>query len=249
MLNFIDISNWQPNFPVSTANIDAVIVKATEGLNYVDPTCDGFVQQAIQRGLPWGFYHFARNNGATAEADFFIENTVNYFNHGIPVLDWESDQSVAWVNKFVRRVHDRTGIWPWIYANPWRFNQGGVEQNCMRWVAGYPKSGITDWSQISSDCPYECDGLVGAWQFTSSGRMGCYDGNLDMDFFYGDVSAWNAYAGVKDTATSEPEPTEATEDYVTEFARHVINGEYGNGDKRKQRIYDAVQSRVNELLG
>lgn len=251
MLHFIDISNWQPTFPVSTANIDAVIVKATEGLNFVDKTCDKFVQQAINRDLPWGFYHYAKANDATAEADYFISQTQNYFGHGIPVLDWEEDQSVSWVNEFVRRVHDKTGVWPWIYANPWRFNQGGVESNCMRWVAGYPKSGIADWCQISSDCPYECDGLVGAWQFTSSGRMDCYDGNLDMDFFYGDVAAWNAYVG-KETAVSQTDTTipeqEAT-DYLTLFAKAVIAGEYGNGNERKERIYSAVQSKVNEILG
>lgn len=38
---------------------------------------------------------------------------------------------------------------------------------------------------------------------------------------------------------------------IDELARRVINGEYGNGEERKQKLgnlYDKVQSRVNELL-
>lgn len=255
MLKFIDISNWQAGFPVSNANIDAIIVKATEGINFTDKCCDVFVQQAIKRKMPWGFYHFASYNDATAEADYFINETENYFGAGIPVLDWEGvydangnlnfDQPVEWVNEFVNRVHERTGVWPWIYANSSRFNRGGVEPNCMRWVAGYPQYGITDWSQIDPSCPYETDGLVGAWQFTSSGKLDAYHGNIDMNFFYGDAAAWDAYTG-KNTVVMQP--VQETADYLTQFANAVIDGEYGNGEERKNNIYNAVQNRVNQIL-
>ena len=39
---------------------------------------------------------------------------------------------------------------------------------------------------------------------------------------------------------------------VSELAERVIAGEFGNGDERKRRLgsnYDAVQRRVNEILG
>lgn len=39
---------------------------------------------------------------------------------------------------------------------------------------------------------------------------------------------------------------------IDDLARRVINGEFGNGDERKARLfpnYDAVQNRVNEILG
>lgn len=197
MLNFIDISNWQKGLNLSdyTSQISSVVVKATEGLTYVDPSCDGFVQQAINLDLPFGFYHFGRNNNAADEAIFFVENTKGYFEkspHGIPILDWEDNQSISWVNEFVETVHKLTGIWCWVYGNAWRFNQGVVNENCMRWVAGYPGNINTFEVARQTTCPYEVNnGLVGAWQFTSS-----LDGkNLDGDIFYGDVKAWNAYAG------------------------------------------------------
>lgn len=200
MLSFIDISNHQGKDGLSLSavlpRVDAVVCKATEGLDFVDSYCDRFVQTCRRAGKPWGFYHFARNGDPSKEAAFFINSTVNYFGEGIPILDWEDGQSVGWVNEFVRLVHGQTGVWPWIYANPWRFNQGGVESNCGRWVAGYPLAVNRDAGYgLDHEMPYETDGLVCAWQFTSTGRVSGYSGDLDCNVFYGDESGWSRYAG------------------------------------------------------
>lgn len=196
MLHFIDISSWQGDIDLSPLPIDAVIVKATQGTSYINEFCDKKVQQAIQLGIPWGFYHFADDGDAIEEADYFIKNCLNYFGNGIPVLDWEYDQSVEWVNEFVNRVHQVTGVWCWIYANPWRFELGDVEPNCMRWIASYPDIESPSFEQAESlDCP-DAPGLVGAWQFCSDGMLDGYDGYLDCNLFYGDADAWKSYAGV-----------------------------------------------------
>lgn len=197
MLNFIDISSHQRDIDLSPMPIDAVIVKATESLNYVNPYCDKKIMQAERLGLLWGFYHYAQDNDPKAEAEFFIQNCWNYFGHGIPVLDWEESQSVEWVNMFVRQVHERTGVWCWIYANPWRFNQGGVEPNCARWVASYPDLYRPDFSYDAE--PPECDGLVCAWQYASDGNIHGYDGNLDINHYYGDRDSWLRYANVAES--------------------------------------------------
>lgn len=194
MLNGIDISSHQGDIDLSKLSIDFAIVKATEGTGYVNPYCDPKVQQLLKLGKLFGFYHYGRNNDATKEADYFISNTKGYEGEGIPVLDWEEDQSVSWVNTFVRRYHDVTGVWPWIYGNPWRFNQGGVESNCGRWVAQYPNYTNPNFSSISPNNAPEADGLVCAWQFASDGRISGYNSNLDLDFFFGDKNAWKAYA-------------------------------------------------------
>ncbi len=230
MLNFIDISSWQGDIDLSALPIDAVIIKATEAENYVNPYCDPKVQQAKSLGLPWGFYHFAQDGDPTAEADYFIDNCEGYFGEGIPVLDWEVNQSVDWVNTFVNRVHDRKGIWPVIYGNPWRFNQGGVEQNCGRWIASYPSHLVyPDFNCDEGECP-DTDGLVCAWQFASDGRLSGYDGNLDLNRFYGDKNAWLAYAGASNAPepTPEPEPTPTPEPEPDtsgdcEGAHHVVH--------------------------
>lgn len=195
-MRFIDISNWQGgiDLPALLPNADGIVCKATEGTTFVDPYCDGWVQQCINAGKPWGFYHFAGSGGAIEEATHFIRNTINYFEHGIPVLDWEGNQSVDWVNEFVAEVYSSTGVWPWIYGNPWRFNQGGVQPNCARWVAEYPAVASPSFEQAESwECP-EAEGNVVAWQFCSDGRVGGYNGNLDLSLFYGTENQWRAYA-------------------------------------------------------
>lgn len=196
MIHFIDISNHQRGMDLSRVlpSVGGVVCKATEGVGFVDAYCDGFVQKCRAAGKPWGFYHFARNNDAKKEAAYFINNTINYFGEGIPVLDWEDGQSVDWVNEFVNVVHDQTGVWPWVYGNPWRFEQGNVESNCGRWLAHYFGDDIRTYTQAESHKKPSAPGLACAWQFTSSGRLDGYSGNLDLNLFYGDADAWAAYA-------------------------------------------------------
>lgn len=255
-MKFIDISNWQAGLNVASVvkngGLGAVIVKATEGVGFVDKSCDGFVQQCISNGIRFGFYHFARNNDAAAEAEFFRKNTTGYEGKGIPVLDWEDGQSIAWVNKFVERYHELTGVWPWVYGNAWRFNQGTVNTNCGRWVAGYPSNGITDINYgLNNDCAYKVNnGLVCAWQFSSSVRISGYSGNLDGDVFYGDATAWDKYAGGSTASGGSGGSTTTPSGSVLSLAVGVMQGKYGNGTARKQALgsrYDEVQDFINHI--
>lgn len=202
MLDFIDISNWKSDLDPDSVfpSVDAVFMKATGGNYFVDKTCDRFVQAAKRLGKPWGFYHYAHDGtsrtSAEEEAKFFCDNCENYFGEGIPCLDWEEDTcDVDWVNAFVAYVHDRFGIWPWIYANPWRFNQGGVNQDCDRWLASYPQVShpTFDFAKGCANKP-DADGPVCAWQFCSDGIVAGYNGVLDCNLFFGDVAAWKSYA-------------------------------------------------------
>lgn len=205
-LRGMDVSNWQGDIAIGSMDVDFVVVKATEDTDYVDPYCDRNVSKCKASGKLFGFYHYGGSGDPVKEADFFVDNCLGYFRSGIPVLDWEEGQSVSWVNRFVRRVHERTGIWPWIYANPWRFNQGGVEPNCMRWVASYPAVVSPTHKQAEGwDCP-EADGFVGCWQFCSDGRLPGYDGSLDLDLFYGTKEAWLKYAGYEEDSAAHKEP-------------------------------------------
>ena len=89
-------------------------------------------------------------------------------------------------------------------------------------------------------------------QFTSR-----YSGNsLDADIFQGDEVAWDKYAGKKDGSAPAPAPApEPVRKSVEELATEVIRGEWGNEQERYDRLtaagydYDAVQNRVNQILG
>lgn len=201
MLRFIDISNWKSDLNPDSVypNVDAVVMKATGGTSFVDRYCDGFVQAAKRLGKPWGFYHYAHDcshsGSAVEEAEFFYKNCVNYFGEGIPILDWEEDScSVEWVNTFVEKIHEWSGVWCWIYGNPWRFNQGGVNSDCDRWLASYPNVAHPSFEDAEGwDCP-SADGSICAWQYCSDGYVAGYDGVLDCNLFYGDLIAWKSYA-------------------------------------------------------
>lgn len=203
MLKGIDVSSWQRDIDISRlAEVQFVIAKATEGISYVNPYCDKVIQQCIKLNMPWGFYHYMKASNPEKEADHFIAACLNYFGHGVPVLDWEENQSVANVNKFVRRVYNETGVWSWIYANPWRFNQGGVEQNCGRWIASYPSNKQTTLDIDPGNIP-KTDGLVCCWQYSSKGKVIGYNGDLDVNHFYGSKETWKVYCG-KQTESSPP---------------------------------------------
>lgn len=256
-IKFIDISNYQAgiNIPsvVKNGGLSAVVVKATEGIGFVDKCCDGFVQTLIANGIPFGFYHFARKNSAKAEAEFFRNSTLGYEKKGIPILDWEDGQSIAWVNEFVEHYHALTGVWPWVYGNAWRFNQGTVNTNCGRWVAGYPSNNITGINYgMNNDCPYGVkNGLVIAWQFSSSVRISGYGGNLDGDVFYGDVTAWGKYANPSGSKPTTPTNPTSPSGSTLELAVGVMQGKYGNGDARKKALgsrYDEAQNFINHIM-
>lgn len=57
------------------------------------------------------------------------------------------------------------------------------------------------------------------------------------------------------TSTSKPSSNSSSKKSISQVAKEVINGEWGNGDARKQKLeaagydYDAVQKEVNKQLG
>lgn len=258
MIKFIDISGWQKGIDikavVKNGGLGAVVAKATEGINHVDSQCDIYVQQCIANKIPFGYYHFGRNNDAKTEAEFFRKNTRNYEHHGIPILDWEADQSVAWVNVFVEHYHALTGIWPWVYGNAWRFNQGTVNTNCGRWIAGYPSNCITDINfGVRNKMPYKVNnGIVCAWQFSSSVRIAGYGGSLDGDVFYGDAEAWAKYAMAADAPAPvpTPAPSQTHQGSVLDLVCQIIDDNI-NGNARKAFLgarYVEVQGFIQHIF-
>lgn len=201
MLNGIDISNWQGGLNVSAVPCDFVICKATEGTGYVDQCCNGFIQQAKACGKLYGFYHFARNNDPIVEADFFVDNTINYFGEGIPVLDYEADavaNGVGWVEAWMNRVHERTGVWPLFYS--YQNHLANTDYSCIRdkcglWVAWYANYNTTDYG-YPSNYNFSLGSWPTAtiWQYSSCGRLPGWGGNLDLNHAYVDADAWRRIA-------------------------------------------------------
>lgn len=193
----IDISSWQRGIDLERVPCDFVIVKSTEGTTYVDPCCDGFVQQAISLGKLWGFYHYVTGGYPENEADFWVRQTSDYFRAGIPCVDWESGGNHAWgdtdyLRRFVQRVIDKTGVKPLIYASAAAFPWGVCKElGCGAWVAQYASNNATGyqdspWNEGAYDCAIR--------QYSSAGRLAGYNGNLDLDKAYITAEQWHEFA-------------------------------------------------------
>ena len=263
-LKGIDISNHQRGLDLSKIDCDFVIIKATEGKSYVDKSCDGFFQKALSLGKKLGIYHFANNSDNTAkqEADWFIQNTRGYIGKAIPVLDWEDNvtDNVPWALEWLQRVEEAYGCKPMIYMSESVVNRHDwssvVAGNYGLWVAKYRDYNPDynyDMSNTGSKPSVKYWNGYAIWQWTSSGRLNGWNGNLDLDEFYGDATAWDKYVGNGSgsitPSTPAPQPSRLSNE---EMAKKVIAGEYGNYPERKERLeaegysYEAIQKIVNQ---
>ena len=230
MLYGIDISSWQSNLDLAQIAFDFAIVKATEGTGYINPYCDKHVQQALNLGKKVGFYHYAQNGQYTArqEAKFFINNCKGYLGKGIPVLDWEeATHDVQWALEWLQTVERETGIKPMIYMSESVVNaydwSSVANAGYGLWVAKYrdydPDLNY-DMTNAGTEPSVKHWPFYAMWQFTSSGRLDGYSGSLDCNVFYGDLAAWDKYAGVSnviDPVEPTPAPTPTLKHKIGEY--------------------------------
>lgn len=259
MLKGIDISSWQSNLNISNIadEIDFCIVKATEGIGYTDPSCESFVQGCIENGLLWGFYHFARENDPCAEAEYFYNECRGYIGHGVPVLDYETENidNADWCENFCQAFFELSGVWPVIYISASRipeYSDSWLPEKCGLWIAGYPYAAKVYTYDVM---PYDIGAwnFCALWQFTSSLRLWGYGADLDGNFAYMDADAWQKYADVPETTDIDTPNNKTCE----QLADEVIAGKWGNDWNRKNALdsaygkgtYAHVQCIVNQKLG
>lgn len=259
----IDISSWQTGLDLSKIDFDFAIIKATEGTTIVQSTCDPWVQQCIQLGKRWGFYHFCAGGDPIAEADFFVDHTKNYFGRGIPVLDYEmygmfgTDRA----KQFLDRVYDRTGVRCMVYmsrsvikAEDW----SAIAPNHPLWVAQYASDDITGYQ----DNPWIQAGGFGPWaspaihQYTSHGRLNGWSGNLDLNTAYITAEEWDAMvAGDKaqDEPTTEDKPQTSKPSTSAQIVKDsIVRVKQGAKDYNGNGLASFVYTRdhvVSEVSG
>lgn len=210
----IDIASYQAGIDLGKVPCDFVIAKATQGMNYVNPDCDRAVQQCIKLGKCWGTYHYVDGSGAQAEAEYYVNNIKGYVGKGILAIDWESGDNKAWGNygyldTLVARVITVTGVRPMIYAQASVYASVAPiakKYNCAIWCAQYANNNTTGyqdkpWNEGAYSCAIR--------QYSSVGRLPGWSGNLDLDKFYGDATAWRKYAGASGAATATNTTTAA----------------------------------------
>lgn len=256
-MNGIDVSPWQPADITALVDYDFVIIKATEGTSFVSPRCDSQYQAAKKRGKLLGVYHFASGLDPVAEANFFVDNVQGYIGEAILVLDWEANaisKGADYVRKFCNQVKARTQVPPVIYGSASPLGAAGIpavaaEVDSGLWVAAYPNSnpsGFRDEGMLLG-------GVIR--QYSSTGRLDGYAGNLDLNSSSLTPEQWHKYAqGARNGSAPAPAPAPARPSN-DDVANQVIAGAWGNGEDRKNRLsaagYDpsVIQSIVNTKLG
>jgi len=179
----------------------AIIHRATIG-DRVDRKYAERRDEAKKRGYKWGAYHFGKPGDPIKQADFFLK-TVKPEKDDLIALDLESEDAMKHMSfdaarVFIKRIKEKTGRYPLIYANnevtkaiAERFGADELFANSRLWYARF-KRNVTDFPSITWK-------TYTLWQFSSeqncraAGRSAClytvpgteYD--MDVDVYNGTI--------------------------------------------------------------
>jgi lysozyme len=217
-MNGLDLASYQSGLNLDNVSYDFVVIKATEGLTYVNPYCDIHFQEAKAAGKKRAVYHFIDFDAdPVAQADFFVDNCQGYIRDAVFFLDWEGTnvQLVDRALTFLRRVRDRIGYNPGIYMSEWVENHYDwspvVNEDFSLWMAKYSDYEIDNNYDMSNagvmPTAIHWD-FYWMWQWTSKGHLTGYAGDLDCDIAYISPDVWDKYAGVL-PPTPPPSPNPA----------------------------------------
>lgn len=247
----IDVSqhNGTIDWTKAAKKIDFAIIRigwiGNKNNHTVDTKWETNYKAARAAGVKIGAYVYCYSNSeATAEAgaDWAIKQ-LNGKTLDLPVYIDMEDASISGLGKsklttIVKAFNEKieaAGFWAGVYANKNWFDNylaDGIEKTYTSWIAHYTSG--TD----------KYKGEFDIWQNSSTGKVDGLNGNVDTNYLYRDL--FSAVAG-KDTSAS-------TKKTVAEIAKEVLDGKWGNGDTRKQKLeaagydYSAVQAQVNKLL-
>lgn len=234
MLKGCDLSKWNPETP---SGYDFYLIKASEGCGYKDSALDSHFNAVKSAGKLYGFYHYARpdlKNKPEAEADWFLSLVGQHAGNAIFALDYEGDSlsyGQEWALRWLQRVYEKTGVRPVFYCSSGALPmfEKIAKENFGLWVANWnvesPK--IEPWS------------VFAFWQYTNR--------PIDLDYFNGTIEEYKKYC----KSDKKPEQPKKS---LNEIAGEVINGKWGNGNDRKNRLeqagydYESVQAIVNARL-
>jgi len=260
-MNFIDIASWQKGIDLAALfaqnELDGVIVKATEGTGYVNPEFKGWADWLRANNKPMGVYHYCIGDDPTAEAEYFYNAIKDYLGCFVPCADYESpatDKGTVWLKQFLDAFQSLTGIKCLVYASLYVVRSQDFSaiaaDGYKLWLAQYADMNPTGFVehpwQDGSVAPFR--GFV-MQQYSSNGQLNSWNGNLDLDLFYGTSDDWKALCG----KTEQPPETLKPADPVIVAA--VLANEYGTGKDRSAKLraagYDpeSVQKKINELYG
>ena len=205
----VDVSHGQGTInwnSTASAGIQFAIAKATQGTTFTDPDFVSNMVNGRAAGIYMGAYDFAcpvtdssvycTATNATTEANFFLNEAGPYFKSGYlyPALDLEEgcgsitpQQMTDWVVQWMSTVqsyalkYDNKSITPFIYMD-----QSYASTSCMTsTVTQYPLW-IADPGASSPGTGFFPTWTL--WQYSWTGSVSGITGNVDEDYFNGNIS-------------------------------------------------------------
>jgi lysozyme len=144
----IDLSHWQASVDflrAKSAGIVAVILKATQGLHWIDATFAERFAAARAAGLLVGAYHFMDNSSPQLQVEHFLSVA-----EGCRVLAIDAEPNgmgstatIAQTAETVARLHMATGRAPLVYVGRYGPDgrgtgfPNGVLSRCPLWLPAY----------------------------------------------------------------------------------------------------------------
>lgn len=246
----IDISNHQG---VENMDLDAVltnhpeckvvIIKVSDGTGFTDIYADKFIKIALAHGCLVAVYHYGRpsRNGYLAEAKFFWSLAKKWLGKVLFVLDWEDKggaSKVTWAKNFLNYIKNKSGTTPIFYSYESMINANNYSDlsGFPLWVAKYRDYTVDkNWDMSYAGTAPRAkwwDSYI-AWQWTSSGRLDGYSGNLDCNAFYIDEDTWMSYFNGTQTETAEEKTN--TVDYKFDVTNPVKISNSGSDENGRYR--------------
>ena len=185
-LKGIDVSMHNGNVDyaqVKQDGVEVVIIKATEGIDYVDPYLERNYTNSKQNGLYTGFYHFmSEKTEPTRQAEDFYNAIKDKEYNVIPVLDIETnykERSSKEVTdrclEFLNRFKELSGIDCVIYTGGY-FGRDVLDNRIKTYKAWIAHYGVTE-------PMYTGFSDVVGHQYTETGRIQGIEGNVDLNNF------------------------------------------------------------------
>lgn len=197
------VTNWER----LSGLISFAWLKVSDGDKRSIVTADGYVNNCLNNGIPWGPYHFAMPGHPVIQAEALLAEMVRLDwqpddKHLIPALDLEQatipmNQRIGLARVFLETVHAKTGGRVALYAT-------------TSWLAFLkPETWGYDWLVVwaaewgpndgTRHPIVHYDGRVTAHQYTSKGRLSGVTGFVDLDW----TDDINALLATGDTMTAQ----------------------------------------------
>ena len=265
-MNFIDIASWQKGIDLASVfrqnDLDGVIIKATQGLTYVNSEYAAWVKWLTENSKPFGVYHYCNGQDAAGEAAHFYETVKPYIGRCVPAADYEGDalrSGTGWLKKFLDKFYDLSGVKCLVYCSQSVTQEQDFTaiagDGYKLWVAQYadmnPVNGFLahPW-QKGSVKPF--DGYV-MQQYASCGRLKGWSGNLDFDLFNGTVEDWDKLCAKSSAHETPATPPASLKPADPSIVLRTLKNEFGIGTERVIKLrelgYDpaSVQKKINLL--